>query len=98
MSDLEKISTALEEYSKTGLKASSLFGAASDLIKLLSGAPEDKKKLLTGDPIADKAILRAAGVEEVIKARWNMDPEGVLEFIQLLLTAGTALEPMFKKA
>ena len=95
--DIQVVQTALEQYSKTGLKASSLFGAASDIIKILSDPGTSPRNLLTGDPIADAAILRAAGVEQVIKARWNMNVEDVVEFLQLLLTAGTAMGPLFGK-
>ena len=84
-------------YSKTGLKASSLFGAASEILKILGDPGTSPQALLTGDPVADAAILRAAGVESVIKTRWNMDSESVLEFLNLLLSAGAAIGPMFKK-
>ena len=95
--NLQEIQTALDMYSKTGIKASTLFGAAAEIIKILSDHGTSPQRLFTGDPVADSAILRAAGVEQVIKTRWNMDLESVIEFVMLLASAGTALEPMFRK-
>jgi hypothetical protein len=89
MSDEKTVEARLLEVAGMGLKAADLVGAVADLITNLKGDGETEiEPLLTGDPVADAAILRAKGVEQVIKERWNIDLEKVAEALYLFLDVG----------
>jgi len=94
----KKTEEVLQEIAETGMKATTLLGAAAETLRRLrSGVGTPVEALLTGDPVADASILRAAKVERVIQEKWNLDLENVLEFLYMLFDAGTDLAPMFKR-
>ena len=92
------VEEVLEAIAGTGLKAAGLMGATAELIKSLKGYSGSRpiESLLTGDLVADKAIIRAAGVEDVIKNRFSFDLDQVLDFLYFLLQAGPAVKVLFQ--
>jgi len=74
-------------------EAKNVAGAGADLIEDLFKEKDagSADHLLTGDKYTDASIRRGKAVEQAIKDKWNVDLEDALDFIYMLVEAGTKL-------
>jgi len=93
------IEEKITELAAMGPKLAAVFGATSEILGLLRDGATDKAnpEILTGDSVADASILRALGVEQTIKDKWNVDLCQVLDLLGFLGMAFPEIAGFFKE-
>jgi hypothetical protein len=88
----------LDKLASMGPKVNALFGATADVLRILRGKADNPEspEFLVGDPVADAAILRAMGVEKVIKDKWKVDVGQVIELLDFFGSAFSAACDFYK--
>jgi hypothetical protein len=88
----------LTEIAAMGEEGLAILEATAEVIRALGPKEEggNIEEVLTGDPVADAAILRAMGVEKVIKNKYDVDIEQVLGVLELLVNAFTTVSAFYK--